>query len=210
MRVDLLKAAEAKFFSMYPEGFSDPEMIEIGKKHKVSKMTEMTQELFAPDKFGFVNETVENMIKVITRSSLVSVFEKPKFRDYARGLNDDMKVKLVNGLYEQLHGDQGKGFNQVIEVLVEGKMAKWSLISVIPYYFSPKEEPFMKPTTVKGIVNTFELEGLVYKPRPSYDFYVKYRKQFMEMQQLVHPSLSPDNAAFSGFLMITMEFGRKR
>lgn len=209
MRIDILKAAEAEFFSIYPEGFDDPEMAAIKKRHKVAKMTEMAHDAFGKDKFGFTQEIVENMIKIVTRSSLISVFEKPKYRDYLRSLDQETKDLLAHGLYLQLHGDSEKGFNLVLDVLTLGKLAKWSLISVIPYYYYPQTEAFMKPTTVKGIVTTFELEGLIYKPRPSYSFYIEYRRQLMEMRKMVSPNLGPDNAAFSGFLMMIMGFNKR-
>ncbi len=209
MRIDILKAAEAEFFSIYPEGFDDPEMVAIKKRHKSHKMTEMAHEAFGEDKFGFTHEIIENMIKIVTRSSLISVFEKPKYRDYLRSLDADSREMLAHGLYEQLHGNPQAGFNETLDILIQGKLAKWSLISVIPYYYYPQTEAFMKPTTVKGIVNTFELEGLIYKPRPSYNFYIEYRKQLMEMRKMVSPNLGPDNAAFSGFLMMIMGFNKR-
>ncbi len=205
MRIDLLKAAEIEFYAMYPGGFMHPDMQAISKKHKVVKMHEIALVMFDKNKFGFVNELIEDMIKIISRSSLISVFEKPKFRDSARNLSTEMKGKLAEGLYEQLHGDKEKGFNEVLEVLSEVKLAKWSLISIIPYYFHPQEEAFMKPTTVKGIIKTFELKNLLYKPRPSYIFYIEFRRQLLEMRKLVDSNLGPDNAAFSGFLMMMMD-----
>lgn len=204
MRTDLLKAMESEFFASYPEGFNDPEMLAISKKHKVVKMHEMVLDMFSEEKFGFIEETLEHMIKIITRSSLISVFERPKFRDFARSLSTDKKERLVMGLYECLHGDQEKGFGEMIEVLVEGKLAKWSLMTVILYYYSPQEEVFCKPTTVKNIIKTFELEGLVYKPRPSYAFYVQFRQTLKELRRHANPNVAPDNAAFSGFLMMMM------
>lgn len=204
MRKDLLLAAEQKFMSVYPGGFNNPEMIEVGKKHKLDKMHDTVHEMFSDDQFGFVEVTAENMVKVISRSSMISVFEKPKFRDYVRSMDVDTKTRLVHGLHERLYGDSEKGFNQMLDVLVEGKMGKWSLMTIIPFYFAPSEEAFCKPTTVKNIVKTFELEGLVYKPRPSYDFYVGFRKALKEMQTYVDESFTQNYAAFTGFLMMAM------
>jgi hypothetical protein len=205
MRKDLLKACEVEFFMRYPSGFDDPEMEIIKKKHKIEKMHNFAVEKFDEERFGFVEEVIENMIKIISRSSLVSLYEKPKFRDFARSLSKDEKETLVNGLREFLHGERSKGFEMMLDILSRGKMAKWSLISIIPYYYHPQTEVFCKPTTVKNIVTIFELEGLVYKPRPSFDFYENYKKQLLEMRSLVNPNLAPDNAAFSGFLMMVME-----
>ena len=40
-----LKAAEREFSRRFPEGFSDPEMQAIGKKHAMNRMVSMAQEL---------------------------------------------------------------------------------------------------------------------------------------------------------------------
>ena len=61
----------------------------------------------------------------------------------------------------------------------------------------------MKPTTTKNVIRQFELDDLVYKPRPSWDFYARYRDAIETMKGAVSPTLSPNNAAFTGFLMMT-------
>jgi hypothetical protein len=205
MRRDLLIAAEREFLNLYPGGFNNPEIDEIKKKHKPEKMHDLTIELFKEDNFENIEEIVENIVKIISRSSLVSVFEKTRFRDFGRSLDIKQKDMLSNGLKELLHGNHSEGFNNMIDVLAEGKLAKWPVISVIPYYYRPQTEVFLKPTTVKGIINIFELEGLIYNPRPTYEFYESYKKELIKMRKVVDKSLAPDNAAFSGFLMMMMD-----
>ncbi len=186
----------------YPGGFNNPEMLEMGKKHKMDKMVEMAKDFFEPSGFKKHSEIVEKMNKLVSRSSLVSLFEKPKFRDFSKSLPVSGQKHLAVGLKELLHGNQKQGFEMVRDILLEGKLAKWPLITVVPAYFKPKREVFIKPTTVKGVIETLELENLVYKPQPSWEFYREYRKQINEMKKHVDKSLSPSNAAFSGFLMM--------
>jgi hypothetical protein len=200
-----LKQAEEAFFDRYPGGCANPEMISIRKKHKLDKMIELTQDSFAKRNFKLPELIVENMIKVVTRSSLISVFEKPKFRDFACSLSSKDKQTLTNGLKELLHGNQQPGFEVMLEVLKNGKLAKWSLMTICPAYYRPQIEVFVKPTTVKGIIETFELENLHYKPTPTWAFYNEYRAVINEMKTKVDASLSPYNVAFSGFLMRSME-----
>jgi len=104
-----------------------------------------------------------------------------------------------------IHGDMEKGFDLMISVLEKVKLAKWPIITVCPLYYNPDEEVFIKPTTVKKIIAYYELEDIVYKPRPSYEFYWKYKKYFREMRREVDIKAAPDNAAFSGFLMMSVE-----
>lgn len=204
MRIDLLKAAEAQFFARYPLGFDDPELIQIRKRHHVDKMHQMALDYLKEEAFAFTNEVLENIIKITTRSSLVSVFEKPKFRDFMHSLTDVEKEIYTQGLKEFLHGDEIKGFHMMVDILERGNLAKWSVLTVCFYYYYPQTEVFVKPTTVKGIISTFEFEDLVYRPKPTYDFYNAYRERLMEFRKAANPMIASDNAAFSGFLMMVM------
>lgn len=205
MNIDKLKQAEQAFLAIYPQGFQSPEMLEISKKHKMDKIVTFAHESFSPEALENTNETAENMIKLVTRSSMVSVFEKPKFRDAVRSMTPDEKSDLAESLSELLHGDEAKGFHQMLDILTKHNLAKWTLISVFRCYYYPDTDLLFKPTTVKNVIKQFELEGLVYKPRPSYEFFVNYRDAINSMKRNVSPSLSPSNAAFSGFLMMSIE-----
>ena len=126
MNLKKLKQAEEEFFNRYPGGFANPEMIAIRKKHKLDKMIELAQNSFARRNFKLPELIVENMIKIVTRSSLISVFEKPKFRDFARSLPSKDKQTLAKGLQDLLHGNEQLGFETMLEVLKSGRLAKWS------------------------------------------------------------------------------------
>lgn len=203
--LEKLKQLELEFLMKYPKGFSDPEMEKIAKKHNVNKMTDLSKECFSKRACSNVHVTAENMIKVISRSSMVSMFEKPKFRDFVRGLDENEKAFMVNALNQMLHGKKQFGFEALVDILKTAKLAKWSLVSIIPAYYSPTKEVFVKPTTAKNILKHFEITDPIYKPTPTWDFYKKYRKLINESKSLVDKSLSPSNAAFSGFLMMTVK-----
>lgn len=208
MNKQRLKAAETDFLHQYPLGFNDPEMVKIGKKHRVPQMVELAQDYFSPTAFSRPQEVAENMVKVITRASMVSLFEKPKLRDWVKAMTHDERESYAYALKDMLHGDQEYGFNTMCDLLRPGKLAKWSLITIIPNYYAPLDEVFVKPTTAKGVIRYFELDDLHYHPAPTFDFYRRYRQHIIEMRKLVDPSLTPNNAAFCGFLMMTT--GEKR
>jgi len=205
MNLDRLKQAEERFLNTYPNGFEHPDMMAIAKKHMLEKRVAQVQEAFAEDQFSNTHEVVQTMSNMVSRSTMVSLFEKPKFRDYVNSLHNQHETILANGLKEMLHGDQEQGFNMMLDVLVEGKLAKWPLMTVLPVYFSPHKEVFVKPTTTKGVIQMFELESLSYKPRPSWEFYKEYRAIIQEMKANVDKRLSPNNAAFTGFRWMSME-----
>ena len=205
MNLKKLKQAEEAFFNRYPGGFENPEMMEIGKKHKMDKMIAFARDGFVRRNFKLPDLIVDNMIKVVSRSSMVSLFEKPKFRDYTNSLTPKNKQILASGLEEILHGKEQQGFETMVDVLKNGKLAKWSLMTICQTYFRPEFDVFIKPTTAKGVIEYFELKNLQYKPTPTWSFYDEYRSVINEMKSKVDTSLSPSNAAFSGFLMITMQ-----
>ena len=198
-----MKIAEAHFLQSFPDGFADAGLEKVGKRHRLDKMTVFTKQVLAKKEFDKPNALLENMIKLVSRSSMVSLFEKPKFRDMVNDLNSDDRVTLVASYKKLFHGNQKKGFTEVVEFLAERKMAKWSLVTIGLVYYRPQKEVFVKPTTAKNIVQKLELD-LDYKPRPSWEFYEGYRKAILEMKSLVNPSLAPNNAALTGFLMMTL------
>lgn len=205
MNVNTLKMLEAKFMAVYPEGFENPELVKIGKKHRMPQLIQFAKESFDKQCFDNADELLESMIRMVSRSSMISVFEKPKFRDFARSLGSTQKQVLVTGLKELLHGSEELGFNMMLDVLEDGKLAKWTLISVFGAYYKPKNHVLIKPTTVKNIIRTLELKGVEYSPKPSYAFYKKYRALINKMKKEVDNSFCSSNAAFSGFLMMAME-----
>lgn len=205
MNIKKLKQAEEKFLMHFPGGFENPLMLEIKKKHKPEKMTASARESFALEQFENPDAVVKAMGKIVAQSSMVSLFEKPKFRDLLKVVTDDQTAYLAAGLKEFLHGNQEYGFNIMAELLDQYRLAKWTLLTICPFYYRPDTEVFIKPTTVKNAIEFFELKGLVYRPRPTYEFYTAYREQINEMKKHVQPVLQVDNGAFGGFLMMSME-----
>lgn len=205
MNTDKLKQAEEAFLDRYPAGFMAPEMQELGKKHKMDQMIGYAQDSFGKNQFKNVHSVGDNMAKTVSRSSMISVFEKPKFRDMVKALPSNDLAKLTDGLKGFLHNKrQQRGFETMLEVLKEVKLAKWSLMTIIPNYYHPNDEVFVKPTTAKGVIAYFDIQDLVYKPTPTWAFYERYREIILEMRAAVSPALAPNNAAFSGFLMMSM------
>lgn len=206
MNFQKLKDAEAYFLELYPKGFEDVGLLPIIKKHNTAKIGEQAQEMFAKENFTQPELICENFAKIVSKSTLVSLFEKPKVRDMMKEMRMERRDMFCIGLYEMLYGDKKEGFEIVVEILSYYTLAKWSIVTLIPYYFYRDKEFFIKPTTTKDIITFFEIEGLVYKPRPSYEFYVAYTKVLENMKAKTSQKIShDDNAAFTGFLMMAME-----
>lgn len=205
MKLDKLEHLEKEFFQEYPDGFDSPEMIEIGKKHKMGKMKEFVNENFSKEKFDNTDAVFESFVKLISKSSLVSVFEKTKFRNESKIMTGNEREELVSGIYEFLYGDQETGFNRQVSVLAKYKMAKWPILTVLGQYMHPEYEVLIKPTTVKGIMKYFEVEAFKYTPKANYEFYDDYRKLINEIKAKAGEHLQIENAAFCGFLMMSIK-----
>lgn len=169
----------------------------------MEKIVAFAQESFAKDKFENPDTIIENMAKLVSKSTMVSLFEKPKFRDYVRSIPLSQKDFLAHALFEFLHGNQEVGFNMLIDVLEEEKLAKWTMVTVFGAYFNPEVEVFIKPTTTKGVLEYFEISDITYNPKPTWEFYQKYRTYINELKDKADKRLYTSNAAFLGFLMMT-------
>lgn len=205
MNVLLLKEAEAAFLERFPLGFRDPGMQPIRKRHNVDRLTEFAQEnvnelaLSQPQRFA------ELVLTIIGRSSMVSRFEKAPFRDAIHSMSSKDKEQLAVAFDKRLFGRGKKaGFEAIVDLFGRYKLARWSLVSAVPFYFAPKREAFVKPTTAKKIIARLGVEGLDYRPRPDWAFYDGYRKLICEVKQHLDPSLTSNNAAITGFLMFTL------
>ena len=205
MNLQKLQKAETIFLSKYPTGFYHPALMELGKKHKMDKMISLTQESFSKRRFSRGEYLAEDIVKIVGHSSMISMFEKPKFKNFIFSLSENERQKFIYALKQFLHGKQEKGFNTMVEILKTGKLAKWSLVTILPNYYHPDEEVFVKPTTAKSIIAHFELENLEYKPTPTWAFYQRYKNTILEMKTNIDESLAPNNAAFCGFLMMSFE-----
>lgn len=205
MNLKKLKEAEANFFAFYPKGFEDEALLPIIKRHNTEGIGKSVRELFAPEKFRNPDEICESFAKIVSKSSLISLFEKPKVRDMIKQMRMDQRDMLSIALYELLHGKQEKGFEMIVEVLAIYSLAKWSIVTLIPYYYDREKNFFIKPTTTKDIIKFFEIDGLTYKPRPTYEFYDRYTQVLRTMKSHVSPMIGEDNAGFTGFLMMAMK-----
>ncbi|HPB65593.1 MAG TPA: hypothetical protein PLW80_03470 [Spirochaetales bacterium] len=202
MDIERLQRAEASFMERYPGGFEHPEMLERGRRHRIGRLVERARTVLAPERFDDSERMAEDIIKTVASSSMVSIFEKPAFRDLVRSLSAKERARLCSHLFQLLHGDAERGFEDLSAFLASGKMAKWTVMTVFPFYTKPTEEPFVKPTTAKEIIAYYGLEGLAYRPRPYWAFYSGYRGQLRAMMGLVSPLVAPDMGSFSAFLMI--------
>ena len=202
MNYDKLYEAEASFLMRYPDGFEDEAMAPIRKKHNINKLVEFAQANLAKVECNKPAHVMDTVLKIVSRSSMVSRFEKPPFRAFVEALDSDEQAAFAYAVEQRLHGRKQRGFEDMLGMLSHHKLAKWAVISVVPFYFAPTREAFVKPTTAKGILRYLEITDLGYHPTPSWSFYKGYRDLITSIKKEVSPALTPNNAALTGFLMM--------
>lgn len=197
---------EHTFLSRFPNGFYNEEIKKSSKKHNIGKHVDYIHNVCSKENLRLGLSVYNDVIKVVLRSSMVSVFEKMRFRDLMREFDDMEKRLFLESVYQLLHGDEEEGFNDMVNLLLPFKLAKWPIITVWRAYYNIHEDVFVKPTTVKKILKYLEVDDFQYKPKVTYEFYKKYRVFLNSLKQYVeHPSLIISNPAFSGFFMISIE-----
>ena len=204
MNLDKLKQAEASFLLRYPKGFADPAMAPIKKKHNVDKLVEFAKTSLVKENCSKPEFVSKTLLDLVSRSSMVSRFEKPQFKHFINALDSNEKEALAYAVMQRLHGKKQLGFEQLCGMLAHHKLAKWAVVSIVPFYFAPRREVFVKPTTAKDIIAALEIEELHYQPSPTWAFYKGYQNAIGQMKKAVAPALSPSNAAFTGFLMMSL------
>jgi len=88
--------------------------------------------------------------------------------------------------------------------LLDLKLGKWTLVSALPFYYDMHKYWFIKPNTTKAILKHFGVQNLAYQPSPTHAFYQSYSDFLLELRELADPKLSISNAAFTGFLMMSI------
>jgi len=205
MHIDKLKDLESEFLDRYPKGFKDEHFFPTMKKFKPEKLEEFAKDVLKKENFSNPNQLIEDFYKVIQKSVMVSLFDKLKLKDALESLNSYEKDMLSIEIYELLYGNKKEGFEGLVEFLSEYKLAKWTIISIVPYCINRQKEYFIKPTTTKMIIKYFNQTNLIYKPKPSYEFYEKYTNFLNILKSSSHESVSFENAVFTGYLKIAIE-----
>lgn len=203
MNIEKLKKLESDFLDRYPEGFKSPDFKKTTKKHNVQKHTTYINEVLTEEYLRKGHKVYKEVAKVVLTSSLVSVFEKVRFRDLGADFTNTEKTRFVKGVSELLYGHEKSGFYMVYTLLKEHRLAKWPIIIVYRVYANPKKDVFMKPTVVKKVISHLDLP-FKYESDPSYTLYKKYRTAINKMKKEVSLSLRPNNLAFTGFLMLSL------
>lgn len=205
MNIENLKDLEAEFLDEYPKGFDDERLLKLMKKFNPDKLEKISKEAFDKKNFSQPDLICQNFINIISKSVVISFYDKLKLKDAFINMGMYEKDMFSIALYDILYKNKKEGFDSIVEILSKYNLAKWTLITIIPYYMNRKNDYFIKPTTSKNIINYLELDNLIYKPRPSYEFYVNYKKNLDKLKKVTQKSFTKDNICFTAFLRLGIE-----
>jgi hypothetical protein len=207
MNLEKLKDLESEFLYEYPKALENERLIKLMKKFNPEKLEQLSKELFKKENFSQPELICEGFVKVVYKSVVISFYDKMKLRDVFKEMSAYQKDMFSIALYDLLYEDKKEGYENIVEVLAKYNLAKWTLISLVPYYMDRANEYFIKPTTAKNIISYLELENLSYKPKPTYEFYMEYKKALDEVKSKVNKSLKNenDNIYMTAFLRIAIQ-----
>ena len=66
MNLNKLKSAEANFLQMFPAGFEDEGLVEIRKRHNLTKMNQLALEVFREENFYVADQFLKGLVKVVS------------------------------------------------------------------------------------------------------------------------------------------------
>lgn len=205
-----------KFKILYPNGFEDEKWKEGEKKYKVEKINSFVDNNISKKIFeNYINtnqtgKIIELIEKIISLSSVVSVFEKIAFRNFINEANnkiiDSFAILLNNMLYGK---DFEENFDSFSDFLVSNKylgkntnIAKWTLVTSILAHIKRNEEVLIKPNTAKYISKILQ-KPFYYISVPNIITYNDYKKIVMEFKNELEKDFMPrDNMIVQAVLYI--------
>jgi hypothetical protein len=169
-----------KFLRLFPDGFHDPEYVELERDYKW-KAHEAWVAALAPERFramlarGQYSQVARQASSIESRTNLLFSFEKMALRDAIRS---PAGARLFSqGLYDWLHG-RGTGeqrFTRWVEAVAQlprrqTRVLTWPLVTVFGFIAAPSEHIFLKPRVTQAAAREYR-EDFRYVSRPNWATY---------------------------------------
>ncbi|MEA2712146.1 MAG: hypothetical protein QOK27_107 [Gemmatimonadales bacterium] len=169
-----------KFLRLFPDGFDDPEYVELERDYKWRAHEAWTAAL-GPKRFrallgaGKYAEIASRAVSIESRTNLLFSFEKMALRDAIRSAAGARAFS--QGLYDFLHG-QGTTearFSRWIEAVAglprrQTRVLTWPLLTVFGFIAVPAEHFFLKPRVTQAAAREYGYD-FQYVSRPNWATY---------------------------------------
>jgi len=173
--------AVASFLARFPQGFEDPAFIGDGKTtgERLYKWAahEFYGERLGKGKFGYLLKNdfpklVQEIERCVGKVNLLSIYEASAFRDA-------LKVESAARMFAQRLFDLLESQEITEQVFVpyaesvcslpaeRGRVATWTVATIIPYLAQPHRHMFLKPETTKNAADALGFE-LNYRSEPNW------------------------------------------
>ena len=123
MNLDKLYEAQASFLMRYPDGFNDPAMATIRKKHNVNKMVEFPKRY---QQTANAQALADAMLKIVSRSSWFRL--QPPFQRFIDGWTQTARHYCQSHVRPNT-ARKKQGFERLVDMLGPFKLAKWAVVS---------------------------------------------------------------------------------
>lgn len=174
------------FYAEYEDGLEDEKWIKLGKKYDDRAIVQFFDEL--DDVYFMENdefEIVEDFMKILSKSALISTFEKIALRNYFSNIKSHKAfVNAVKRLY--LNGmDEFDNLVATLSMLKDeeknANAAKWPIVSTICNYMFDEAYP-VKPTTVKAVAKLLKTD-IYYSSKPNLETYQLINQMYEKYRQ---------------------------
>jgi len=180
------------FLLRFPGGLDDEEFNELGKKHRSSDKildtikNDVDLNSFILEDDYHINKNIETITKLVTKSSMISVFEKVTFKKYIA--DKKIQATFLKALYEMLTNLNENTMSEFVGVLnlknaeLNKRVATWPLVTFFLVYFNDNNEIFIKPSTIKKLGKLLEYD-IKYESIPNYMTYTNIKKMIMDYKK---------------------------
>ncbi len=138
--------AKARFLRIFPDGLHDQAYLDSERAYKIAAKEKLDTTL--PLKSALESSgNGEAALAVFRATNLLSPFEKTKLQDALRGPNADQFIK---GAAVFASGDTKAGLSDMAQALKPHDVAKWTVVTYLPFLWQPTSHMFLKPEVTKN------------------------------------------------------------
>lgn len=200
-----------KFLGFFPDGFRDPDYLDLERDYKWRAHQRWQQELSRRELArlllaGDHRELAARAIRIEGRTNLLFSFEKMALRD---ALRTDAGAELfARGLRDVLHGrgDLEARFERWIDCVArlprrQTRVLTWPVVTVFPFLAQPETHFFLKPTVTRAAARAYGA-SFPYQPRPSWDVYAGVLRFADELRRDLADLQPRDHIDLQSFLWV--------
>ncbi|PCJ61500.1 MAG: hypothetical protein COA65_00630 [Rhodospirillaceae bacterium] len=139
------EAAKNRFLSFFPDGFASEHYLSKERQYKLQakELLDNTVPLDAALNSSGHGEAIR---AVFNKTNLISPFEKMRLND---ALLSDQADQFINGAARMASGEIKNGLREMEKSLKPHDVAKWTVVTYLPFLWNPTKHMFLKPTITK-------------------------------------------------------------